>query len=55
MELKCVLNSSIQPNFSGWSGKKYEISYWYCLVTEDAQFLVFDPSVCWNEVHSSNL
>jgi len=27
MELKCVLNSSIQPNFSGWSGKKYEISY----------------------------
>jgi hypothetical protein len=55
MELKCALNSSIQSNFSGWSGKKYEISYWYCLVTEDAQFFVFDPSVCWNAVHSSNL
>jgi len=27
MEFKCALNSSIQPNFSGWSGKKHEISY----------------------------
>jgi hypothetical protein len=46
MALKRALNSSIQPNFSDWSGKKCEISYQYCMVTEDAQFFVFDPSVC---------